>query len=849
MSESQPLDHWDKRAYFKPPRPPAPPAPPAPPSPPAPPAPPVPPAPPPLGPVSPQLTSNQPVLTLLLPSAFDEYLSEPESNKAQDEYVEVEHFPAGRWGQPDDCPWDESEVGADDDVADAEEASGADGAEGGTEASARGGARGDTADDVFPEGVTGDADDDGVEYWSCDGLPEKLPIPTYPPNNRKRPHPSSQNRDARPPSPIHKLTDHKRQGYTAAEKLKRVALMDLAVSVRALARESGIHRQCLTNRKRTAEFLKDVHSARKRMHGRGRASWYRPMELKVTGDSGAAAGAEPWGADSGGAVRGGAEPGGATAGGAGPAGATAEGAEPGGAEPGGAVPGDAGSGGAGSGAAEPGGATSGGAGSGAAAPGVSPTAASRREPLSPRELREWFARRWRRAAESGGAAGAGAGASSTVEGAGAAGPGAAGPAGPPGAGAAEGVGAAPTTVGPPAGGVGGPGTVAEGTGAVPAESGAAARPRPYFVPLLQQVLGLSPPVESPPPAQSQSLLEPSSSLPAPSPYTGPTGGLAERREPASRPASPVRAARASGRSSRQRPPPVPGTHRMSLRPSTAALRAPLPSPPESSLPALADPASDSLRAASPAVPRLLATVVTDPSFESAAASALVAELVDFAARCRLDYAASLVAESASVCPPSVGGLHLYQSFLSHFHSCSLVSHKRRERGIDTAWIINADQTPLWLEMPATTTVEETGVRSVPIRSAGYQKQRVTVMLACTADGRKLKPWVFFKRKTLPKGDFPADVAVACHENGWMDSAGVVRWLEEGVKPFLKPRFGRHAKSSMLVLDSYRGHLTEEVKEKLREMNCVPGIIPSGCTAEVQPLDVCINKSFKASVRQ
>ncbi|CAI7834773.1 unnamed protein product [Closterium sp. NIES-53] len=33
----------------------------------------------------------------------------------------------------------------------------------------------------------------------------------------------------------------------------------------------------------------------------------------------------------------------------------------------------------------------------------------------------------------------------------------------------------------------------------------------------------------------------------------------------------------------------------------------------------------------------------------------VAELVDFAAHCRLDYAASLVAESASVCPPSVGG--------------------------------------------------------------------------------------------------------------------------------------------------------------------------------------------------
>ncbi|CAI7754079.1 unnamed protein product [Closterium sp. NIES-53] len=94
---------------------------------------------------------------------------------------------------------------------------------------------------------------------------------------------------------------------------------------------------------------------------------------------------------------------------------------------------------------------------------------------------------------------------------------------------------------------------------------------------------------------------------------------------------------------------------MALRPSTTPQRVPLPSPPESSLPALADPASDSLRAASPTVTCFLATIVTDPSFESTAASALVVELVDFAAHCPLDYAASLVAESASVCPLSVGG--------------------------------------------------------------------------------------------------------------------------------------------------------------------------------------------------
>ncbi|CAI7780269.1 unnamed protein product [Closterium sp. NIES-54] len=94
---------------------------------------------------------------------------------------------------------------------------------------------------------------------------------------------------------------------------------------------------------------------------------------------------------------------------------------------------------------------------------------------------------------------------------------------------------------------------------------------------------------------------------------------------------------------------------MTLRPSTPPQRVPLPSPPASFHPDGPDPESDSLRAASPAVTRFLASAVTDPLFESTAASALVAELVDFAAACRLDYATSLVAESASVCPPSVEG--------------------------------------------------------------------------------------------------------------------------------------------------------------------------------------------------
>ncbi|CAI7820011.1 unnamed protein product [Closterium sp. NIES-54] len=175
------------------------------------------------------------------------------------------------------------------------------------------------------------------------------------------------------------------------------------------------------------------------------------------------------------------------------------------------------------------------------------------------------------------------------------------------------------------------------------------------------VLGTTPLLLFPPTDHSQPQLLRGSSLPAPAPHTEVTASLTAHREPKTRASNPEHQepeTRASvpahiRRVCRPRAPAVPGSHDMTLRPSSVPQRVVLPSPPASSLPHVPDPESDLVRVASPSVTRPLATVVTDPSFESAAASALVTELVDFAALCRLDYAASLVFES--YCPPSVEG--------------------------------------------------------------------------------------------------------------------------------------------------------------------------------------------------
>ncbi|CAI7877376.1 unnamed protein product [Closterium sp. NIES-54] len=83
----------------------------------------------------------------------------------------------------------------------------------------------------------------------------------------------------------------------------------------------------------------------------------------------------------------------------------------------------------------------------------------------------------------------------------------------------------------------------------------------------------------------------------------------------------------------------------------------------------------------------------------------------------------------------------------------------------------------------------------------------------------------------------------------MDADGVLAWLDGTVNPYVNPRFGVRGRKVMLVLDSYHGHLTDAVKAKFGELNIVPAVIPAGCTSKIQPLDVAVNRSFKAAVRQ
>ena len=66
-------------------------------------------------------------------------------------------------------------------------------------------------------------------------------------------------------------------------------------------------------------------------------------------------------------------------------------------------------------------------------------------------------------------------------------------------------------------------------------------------------------------------------------------------------------------------------------------------------------------------------------------------------------------------------------------------------------------------------------------------------------------------------------------------------------------FGKSAQSffkpkSILIFDSARSHLTEEVKKEVKKHSQI-AVIPGGLTKKLQPLDLTVNKPFKDHMKK
>ena len=134
---------------------------------------------------------------------------------------------------------------------------------------------------------------------------------------------------------------------------------------------------------------------------------------------------------------------------------------------------------------------------------------------------------------------------------------------------------------------------------------------------------------------------------------------------------------------------------------------------------------------------------------------------------------------------------------------SSVRKTRLSNDFPVHFIGNMDETPVYFDTVPGKTLHTCGAKTIKVRTTGAEKRHLTVVLSCTILGEVLRP------------------------KGWMDEIKMGRWIYEVWAKYTK------CDSSLLVLDAFRGHITESVYEKYKETNTTVCVIPGGCTSILQ----------------
>ena len=95
---------------------------------------------------------------------------------------------------------------------------------------------------------------------------------------------------------------------------------------------------------------------------------------------------------------------------------------------------------------------------------------------------------------------------------------------------------------------------------------------------------------------------------------------------------------------------------------------------------------------------------------------------------------------------------------------------------------------------------------------------------------------------MPKEKLQSVVTFRCHEKCWMINDLMVEWLKCVWNKWPGALLKR---CGLLVLDSFHGHTTDEIKKLLyEEMKTDITVIPGRITSQLQVMDVGVNKPLK-----
>ena len=182
----------------------------------------------------------------------------------------------------------------------------------------------------------------------------------------------------------------------------------------------------------------------------------------------------------------------------------------------------------------------------------------------------------------------------------------------------------------------------------------------------------------------------------------------------------------------------------------------------------------------------------------------------------------------------------YAELIQHFRAS--ITKFRKAKDITPSRIVNIDQTMCMFDMPGTRTNNVRGSKTIRIKTTraeikGFTVSRQQLQLErnfqlslCSRNERE------FLVKESDRKSTSLQMSVQVSTNGWMTAEQYHRWLVQVYR--------KEGDRRLLIINSYKPHKSEDSVRVADDVLIIPG----GCTSIVQPMDKCINKPFKESMR-
>ena len=163
-------------------------------------------------------------------------------------------------------------------------------------------------------------------------------------------------------------------------------------------------------------------------------------------------------------------------------------------------------------------------------------------------------------------------------------------------------------------------------------------------------------------------------------------------------------------------------------------------------------------------------------------------------------------------------------------------------------IFNVDESGFQTDIGSQKLFCKRGLKNPHKTVASSTKTMYTVQVCCSANGDFLPLYVIYKGLHLYNTwcvGGPPDIRYNCSPSGWMESQQFVDWFE---KVFIEAT-GHLEGNKLLIFDGHNSHISSSVVELAAKNDIELLCLPAHTSSILQPLDVGVFKTVKASWRK